>query len=95
MAHVLGIEATTAHEYLVRLGEDGNTVETRVRVTPGVLSQLNAPEVDERAIVEHTIAFLVCRQLAVDLPSALDLDDVAAGYDDYLPDMVSLLKQRS
>jgi hypothetical protein len=34
------------------------------------------------------------RQLAVDLPGSLDLDDVAAAYDDYLTDLGSRLHLR-
>ncbi|MGI8867742.1 MAG: hypothetical protein ACR2F6_02525 [Mycobacteriales bacterium] len=92
MADVLGIEATTDHEYLVRLREGDTTFETRVRATPSVLGQLSDLNADERTIVERTVTFLIHRQLAIDLPPTLDLDDVAAGYDDYLAEMASYPK---
>jgi hypothetical protein len=46
-----------------------------------------AVDVDETRIIEATVAYLVQRQRADDLPANLDLDDVAAAYDDYVDDI--------
>lgn len=80
--HVLG-----DHNYLIHLDEGEEQVEIRIQASTDVVRQLGLHEVDEPRIVEATAVFLIERQLAVDLPPTLDLDDVAAGYDDYLSEL--------
>ena len=74
------IEPQGDHEYLARF--DGT--ETRVRVTPDVLRKVSAAVTDETRVVEFTVHWLLDRQQAADLPPMLDLDDIAAAYDDYI-----------
>jgi len=71
------------HEYVVRTGG----VESRITVTPDVLNEVSATEADEPALVEASLAWLLERQPAADLPPLIDLDDIAAAYEDYVPDM--------
>ena len=42
---------------------------------------------DEQRVVEATAAYLIARQNAEDLPEQVDLDAVAAAYDDYVEDL--------
>jgi hypothetical protein len=77
------IEALGEHNYLLRLREGEDTIEIRVYASPAILGRLPAGT-DEYRVVEATVAYLIHRQRADDLPASLDLDDVAAAYDDYL-----------
>ena len=69
------------------MDEAEEQVEIRIQASTDVVQRLGLREVDETRIVEATAGFLLDRQLAVDLPPTLDLDDVAAGYDDYLSEL--------
>jgi len=59
-------------------------MESRFRASEAVAERLHALPADERRLVEETAEFLVERQSVIDLPPMVDLDDVAACYDDYL-----------
>lgn len=78
------IEQTGEHEYLVRLTEAEDQVQFLIRAAPPVLAKLGFQPHQEAQVVTATAAFLIRRQLAADLPEVVDLDDVAAVYDDYL-----------
>jgi hypothetical protein len=80
------VESLGDHDYLVRVREGEAIVEIRVHANPAVVRRI-AVDVDETRIVEATVAYLVQRQLADDLPANLDLDDVAAAYDGYIDDI--------
>ena len=97
MAHQLKIEPQGDHEYLVRIDVPGaeDATATRVRATSDVLRLLSAPDDDEARVVEHTVQWLLERQPAADLPQLIDLDDVAAGYDDYLEGLAHRLSEHS
>jgi hypothetical protein len=58
-----------------------------VHASPGVVDAISVLEADEIRVVEATAAYLIERQRADDLPSTLDLDEVAAAYDDYIDDI--------
>ena len=81
------VHALGEHDYLIQVTEGEEQVEIRIRASTDVVRQLALPEVDEPRIVAATAAFLIERQLAADLPATLDLDDVAAGYDNYLSEL--------
>jgi hypothetical protein len=67
---------------------DGNvTTESWLRITPGLLEQLDVRAEEER-VVRETAAFLVQRQEAADMPAVIELEDVAASYEDYLAQLV-------
>jgi len=78
------VETLGDHAYVVRVSEGDETVEIRLRATPGVVGRIGGLETDELRIVEATAAYLIARQRADDLPASLDLDDVAAAYPDYV-----------
>lgn len=83
----LQIEQSGEHEYLVRVTEAENEVQFLIRAAPSVLAQLGFQAAQEAQVVTATAAFLLRRQLAEDLPDVVELDDVAARYDDYLDEL--------
>jgi hypothetical protein len=87
MTDKLQVRALGEHNYLIRLAEGEEQVEIRIQASHDVVQRLGLREVDEPRIVEATAVFLLERQLAVDLPPTLDLDDVVAGYDNYLSEL--------
>jgi hypothetical protein len=78
------IEPQGHHEYLVRLSGDGEIVESWFRVTPGLLDALGLDDVDEATVVRRTVEFLLGHQAVPDFPQVVEIEDVVAGYDDYL-----------
>ena len=87
MTEKLQIRALGDHNYLIQLDEGEEQVEIRIQASNDVVQLLGLREADESRIVEATAVFLIERQLAVDLPPTLDLDDVVAGYDNYLSEL--------
>jgi hypothetical protein len=81
------VQRVSEHEYLVRLNEGEEFVEIQLRATPAVLARIGVVDTDERRVVDATMAYLIARQRADDLPTKLDLDDVAAAYDGYIEDI--------
>lgn len=77
------VEASIEHEYVVRAVADGESIESRFRVEPGVLEQLGLEGADERQVVRQTAVFLATHQPVMDFPPMLDLADIIASYDDY------------
>ena len=86
------LEALGDHDYLVRFVEGENTVVVRVYADPAVVGQIAD---DEQRVVEATAAYLIARQSADDLPEQVDLDTVAAAYDDYVADLHRQLSRPS
>lgn len=84
------VEDLGQHNYLVRVIEGEDTIEIRVHVSRETVARMPA-DADERRVVEVTAAFLFSHQRADDLPATLDLDDVAAAYDDYFTEIGRLL----
>jgi hypothetical protein len=82
MTGKMQVHALGDHNYLIHLYEGEEQVLIEIRASTDVVQQLGLHEFDEPRIVEATAVFLIERQLAIDLPPTLDLDDVAAGYDD-------------
>lgn len=81
------IEELGDHDYRVRVAMDEESVTIRLRATPEIVARITGAEADEIRVVAATMAFLTARQSADDLPEQLDLDDVAAAYDDYVEDI--------
>lgn len=77
------VEALIEHEYLVRAHSEGEWIESRFRVEPGVLEELELEGADERQVVRQTAVFLAAHQPIIDFPPMLDLADIIASYDDY------------
>lgn len=93
MTNQLRIEPLGDHDYLIRVREGQERVEILIQASPDVVERLGLGEPAEARIVAATAAFLMERQPAADLPQALDLDDVAAAYDNYLSELVLRLSQ--
>ncbi|MBR7825030.1 hypothetical protein KDK95_01840 [Actinospica sp. MGRD01-02] len=85
MSEQIEVEALGDHDYLVRVRHSTGVEESRFRVTPEVLAKIGASEDDGRRVVEQSAALLLAHQPAIDLPAMVDLDDMAAAFDDYLP----------
>ncbi len=83
MANPFTVEVPGDHEYVIRLDGDGETVESRVRITPELVEQLGARIEDEERLVRRTVEFLVRHQDVADLPGIIELEDVMASYDDF------------
>jgi hypothetical protein len=75
------------HDYLVHLGEGEETAEIRMHASPSVVGRMVGTDVDEVRVIEATVAYLIGRQRADDLPVSLDLEDVVAAYDGYVEDI--------
>ncbi|HSA51542.1 MAG TPA: hypothetical protein VLH10_15720 [Yinghuangia sp.] len=81
------IEPLGDHEYLVAISSGTQTAEPQVRASPGIMRELGAGEDAEQRVVHETTAFLLDHQPLFDLPPMIDLEDVAAAYDDYLDEL--------
>ena len=79
------IEAQGESEYVVRLRSDGEETETEswFRLSPGLREELGL-EVAEQELVRRTVRFLLGHQDAADFPDIVEIEDVVAGYPDYL-----------
>ena len=77
------IESAGNDYYLVSGEQGGETVELRCFVDPGLAEEIGAPQVSGERIVEATLAYLLEHQRLDDLPTHLDIGDVAAVYDDF------------
>ncbi|WP_369139121.1 hypothetical protein [Modestobacter versicolor] len=81
------IDAQGDNTYLVVQPSELEDVRTYVTVTPEALDRLGAD--DEEDVVRRTVVFLRRHQEVADFPEVIDLDDVIAGYDDYLEAMAA------
>ncbi|MCP2256404.1 hypothetical protein LX15_000087 [Streptoalloteichus tenebrarius] len=91
MAERFLVEPVAEHEYLVRTEAEGQTVECRFHVDPGVLEKLGVAEADEQRVVEKSAVFLAQRQPVIDFPWLVDLQDFLVSYDDYPEELRRLL----
>lgn len=78
------VEPLGEHDYLVRAHHSAGVVESRFRASANVLEQIGAGEGQEQRVIEYSAAYLLARQPVIDLPPMIDLDDLAAAFDDYL-----------
>jgi hypothetical protein len=81
------IDAQGEHGYLVVQPTELEDVRTWVTVPPEVMDRLGTD--DEEDVVRRTVLFLRKHQEVADFPENLDLEDVIAGYDDYLEAMAT------
>jgi hypothetical protein len=81
------IEAIGGHHYAITLREDEELVQLNLYADPATVALVATDHFDERRLVEETLRYLARRQRADELPAALDLADVAAGYDTWMEDM--------
>ncbi|MEU9045696.1 MULTISPECIES: hypothetical protein [unclassified Kitasatospora] len=95
MSEHFEVEPLGDHEYLLRARAGEEVVESRFRASEAVVEQFHTAPVDEQRLVEETAEFLAERQPVVDLPPMVDLDDVAACYDDYLEQLGQRMAARA
>jgi hypothetical protein len=81
------IDAQGENSYLVVQPSELEDVRTLFTVTPEVMDRLGAD--DEEDVVRRTVQFLRRHQEVADFPELIDLEDVIAGYDDYLEAMAT------
>ncbi len=77
------LEAQGESEFVVRLRGDGEETESWFRLSPGLSEELGL-EVDDEELVRRTVRFLLSHQDAADFPDVVEIEDVVAGYPDYL-----------
>lgn len=77
------IEEQGDHEYVVRLVDQGETVETWFRLSQAALDRLGVSEDDEEDLVARTVDFLKKHQDVADFPDIVEIEDLFASYDDY------------
>jgi hypothetical protein len=81
------IDAQGDDSYLVVQPSELEDVRTFFTVTPEVMDRLGSD--DEEDVVRRTVLFLRKHQDVADFPEFVDLEDVIAGYDDYLESMAN------
>jgi hypothetical protein len=81
------IEAQGDHEYVVRLEGNGERAESWFRITPERLAEVGGTPDDEESVVRRTVEFLARHQDVPDFPDVVELEDVIAGYDDFVATM--------
>jgi hypothetical protein len=81
------IAAVGEHHYAITVREGEDLVQINLYADPATVALIGIDQLDEHRLVEETIRYLVRRQRADDLPPALDLADVAAGYDTWIDEM--------
>lgn len=84
MSEQIQIEPLGAGDYLVRVRYADGVIESRFRVSQDVLDRFGVPEDRVAEVIDEIAGFLTDRRPLIDLPPLVDLDDVAAAYDDYL-----------
>ncbi|HEV7726354.1 MAG: uncharacterized protein JWQ26_129 [Modestobacter sp.] len=82
----IDIEPQGDHEYLVIQASELEDVRTWFRLTPEALDEIGSD--DEEDVVRRTVQFLRRHQDVADFPDVIELEDVIASYDDYLPAMI-------
>ncbi|MET7992700.1 hypothetical protein ABZU76_17575 [Amycolatopsis sp. NPDC005232] len=78
-------ERLAEHDYLVSVPSGDDEVLIRLRSDNATVSELEFGGIEEERLVRAIMAYLLARQDADDLPGELDLEDVAAAYDDFGP----------
>ena len=77
------IEALGSHDFLVHGTEHGDPVDVRVILHTDALEDLGLTDVSDEQIVDGTVAFLLEHQRLDDLPAEVELEVVAAAYDNF------------
>jgi hypothetical protein len=83
MDNTFKIDPVNDNEYAVRSESEGQSVESLFRIDPDYLERLGLAEAGGIRIVEETARFLAERQPVIDFPPMIDLEDIAAAYEDY------------
>jgi hypothetical protein len=85
MADDMEIQAEGEHEFVVVQHTEVDDVTTWFRLSPEALDRLGTD--DEEDVVRRTVLFLRRHQDVADFPDLVELEDVIASYEDYLPAM--------
>jgi hypothetical protein len=83
MDNTFKVELVNDNEYAVRSEAEGQSVESLFRTDPDYLESIGLAEADGQQVVEETARFLAEHQPVIDFPPVIDLEDIAAAYDDY------------
>jgi hypothetical protein len=94
MSEQISVELLEDHDYLVRVHHSAGMIESRFRASPDVVDSLGLPASEERRTVEESARYLLDRQPAIDLPPMVDLDDMAAAFDDYVTSLQNRMNPR-
>ncbi|TKA03160.1 hypothetical protein [Actinacidiphila oryziradicis] len=87
------IEPLEDHGYLAAIRGGAQRAEVEFRATPDVMEALGIHDAAEQCAVRETAAFLCDHQPVIDLPPLIDLEDVAAAYDDYIEELRRRLRR--
>ena len=79
------IDAQGGGRYVVTQPSELEDVRTWFEVSSEAMDRLGAD--DEEDVVRRTVRFLRRHQDVVDFPDSVDVEDVIAAYEDYLPAM--------
>jgi hypothetical protein len=96
-APVVDLDTTELSDgsFLVRFRQGEDTVEVTIRLPDGGLDNLLPYGATATDLVRATMHILLERQLGIDLPPFIDVDDLVAAYDDYPAQLSEKLTQRS
>jgi hypothetical protein len=83
MDNTFKIELVNDNEYAVRSESEGQAVESLFRTDPDYLESIGLADTDGKRVVEETARFLAEHQPMIDFPPVVDLEDIAAAYEDY------------
>jgi hypothetical protein len=92
--HTFKIDLVNDNEYRVRAEAEGQTVESLFRTDPDYLGRIELAEADGRRVVEETARFLAEHQPVIDFPPMVDLEDIAAAYEDFAQQLQKRLETR-
>ena len=94
MEQQFDIELVNQNEYRVSAEAEGQNVESLIRSDPGFLAGIGLGSFEEQAVIEETSRFLAEHQSVIDFPPVIDLEDIAAAYDDYADQLRARLEAR-
>ncbi|NLG21902.1 MAG: hypothetical protein GX555_10815 [Actinomycetales bacterium] len=77
------VEDLGTHTFLVHGTEHGDRVDVEVGLDPSFIDGLGLSGVPDEHIVDATVAYLLEHQRLDELPAEVDLEVVAAAYDDF------------
>jgi hypothetical protein len=88
------IDLVNDNEYTVRAEAEGQTVESLFRTDPDYLERIGLAEAEGKRVVEETARFLAEHQRVIDFPPMIDLEDIAAAYEDFAQQLQKRLGTR-
>lgn len=91
MSQRIDVRELGSREYAVRVTEGQETTHHRVVVSADVLEDLLVDEEDAAAVVRESVAFLLDRLTAEEIPEDFRLADLVEEHEDYLEEMRSRL----